>query len=233
MAAEHVFVPLHDQPGRDLGYGPWFLKFCTSVTWRILQARKLWGAVDDFPEPRAADADLALETWRQFLLDERPDVGGFGQQVVLLAPEAFMDHPDLPPIMARYVWRVIAADVGFNEAQAFVFAKMCRLVVVGFVTMPVPWTNTVVHADRGTIQPTRATVPRNFAEYMIDQARVTASAQGQLSPAQRKKLEEFAAANPERVANALGFQAAVEDARLFGKAAFRDNESSDVHIGDV
>jgi hypothetical protein len=79
-------------------YEDWLVKFAVSVSWRVLTYLKYVkddSRIDDsielnrfYKTPLESefhnDADDALETWRQYLLDERNDVGRFSQHILVM-----------------------------------------------------------------------------------------------------------------------------------------------------
>lgn len=65
-------------------YGPWLLKFATSLLWRVLRAAS--ETVDATPPEIKRAASPAEKTWCDFLLDKREHPGPFCQYLFFLIP---------------------------------------------------------------------------------------------------------------------------------------------------
>ena len=131
--------------------------------------------------------------------------------------------------MNRYLLRSVDMDIACNPRSAFVYAKMCRLLVVGFIKTPdtSEWVGTRVDYDKGTIQPRHYHVPGLFGQYLMDRAKKMQALQDSISDKQKNKIGEAIATNPDKVANSESFRAMECDVRLFGRSAFSDYKDAE------
>lgn len=113
-------------------------------------------------------------------------------------------------------------DVPRNVESAFVYAKMCKLIVLGFVQMPEAsgWPGTRVEMGRGTIGPGHRSAPGAFFTYLTDRAQRMARRQASISEHQRKRIAHALRADVDRAAVSESFAAMAQDVSLFGHAAF-------------
>lgn len=221
LTAEQAFLPLHEANATVMGYGQWFGAFCTSLTWRILFAQRLWGGLDGYPEALLDSIHGALECWRAYLLGERGDVGPFEHHVIPLEPIASSMVPGTPANMNRYFMRSVDTDIPFRGDRGFVYAKLCRLLIVGFIRPEGTWAGTRIDYRNGELSPRQYEVPGYLGGYMMGRAEEVQQIQNDISERQRAKGDAFIAAKPDKVAKSESFRAMIEDVRLSGKAAFR------------
>ena len=99
--AERCFVPINGASVPSIAYGPWMLKFATSVSWRVLRSFEAAGCLSEFPSAARTQADLALDAWARFLLGERPHPGRHEQHMILADVIDGSSIPDLPPNINR------------------------------------------------------------------------------------------------------------------------------------
>ena len=136
--AEEIFIPLHEEQDSKFRYGPWLEKFAVSISWRVLTFLKLKNALSSFPSNLIPAIDRALRTWKDFLLDRRENPGRFEQHMVPLGPIIKNNDMDMPPNMNRYFLRSVDIDVAHSPIAVFVYTKMCRILLMGFIEMPNP-----------------------------------------------------------------------------------------------
>ena len=229
--AEEIFVPLHqERANKFIKYGPWLEKFAVSVSWRVLILFKLDGYLSGFPPNLVPAVDKALKTWKEFLLGERPHPGRFEHHMLLLGPiQETTLLTGLPPNINRYLLRHIHTDVAYSETKAFVYIKLCRILLVGFIEMPNPneWEGTKLRVKTGTFQSRDQTyiIPDYLGDYLIESARKTHIVLQSISERQKKRIEEIYMLDLDRAAESESFRAMTYDVMMFGDAAFEQLES--------
>jgi len=228
LFANAVFHPINASSSARVRYGPWLLKFCISVSWRVLSTAKEDGGLNHFSDTQRDAADRALKAWSDFLFDKLPHPGVFEQHLLPLDAIQSYEGGDLPANINRYLLRTVDMDTVCNDRTAFVFSKVGRFVIVGFIDLREPrtWSGTKVHVREGVIEPRSYSLPAKFAEYLIGQARRFAEIHKKISPRQREKIDENMERNLEQLADSESFAAMDHDVRLFGTAAF------DIHRAD-
>jgi hypothetical protein len=225
--AEKVFVPMQSGDMKGVVYGPWLMKFAASVSWRALVYQKHHGGLDHIEARHPGAVDRALETWREFPLGLRSHPGVHEQHMLPFDVVIDSTHPDTPSNLNQWILRTMEIDAACNADSAFVFTKMCRFLLFGFIVMPNSrqWKATKLHVNNGTIGGKQHyRVPGPFGNYFMSRADKFRDLQRNLSPRQQEIVEKSYASNPERVAASESFQAFDADVRLFGDAAFRENE---------
>ena len=134
-----------------------------------------------------------------------------------------------PPNMSRYIARVVEMDVPSTPTSAFVYAKLCKLIVVGFIQMKYPqeWINTRVSMTEGVVKPEDRGLPTNFGLYIGDRARRMAEMYEQMSAKQKGKIWNTTMNKADRAANSDTFKAMQHDVAVFGRAAFAEDPERD------
>ena len=221
--ANEIFHPLNNGLIEKITYGSWFLKFCASVSWRVMNLVLEEKDISHYPETLQESALKAQKIWKEFLLDKRQHPDRNEQHFLPLDAIASFTDPNMPPNINRYILRSVDIDAVWGGKSAFVYSKLGRFIILGFIEMPQPrqWVGTKVHVKHGVVGPSSYTVPIQFGEYLMDKARRFADVQGRISEEQNRKIEEAYRKDMDRAANSESFRAMSEDVRLFGRKAFR------------
>lgn len=223
--AEQVFLPIHSASTEIVQpkYGPWALKFATSIAWRAL----LWvqeGGLERFSPTDLCEADAASRTWREFMLDERPHPGRFEQHILPLDTPEQISGGYFSPHLSRYLLRAVSVDVIGARSYCVVHAKLCRLVMVGFLRVETPrkWKGTKLHVKTGRVGSPEYHIPASLIQYWNDQANKMGQAlYGGMSERQRQKVADaLQRLPPEQVAGSEVFRALRTDIRFTGSRAF-------------
>lgn len=222
--AQEIFVPLHE--GRKVSaYGPWLLKFCVSISWRILTYFKECLDLDHFSEDLLRSADNALDVWQEVLLDKRPHPDRCEQHMLPLRGFiADRSDPELPSNFNRYVSRSIDIDAACSKSQAYVYAKMCRILLIGFIEMNnrERWRDTKIHVKNGTLEKQHYRIPIDIRNFMYYKARRMQKIGRTMSGRQWGKVGQDYRRNLDKFPNSEMFNAITQDFILFGDDAFDD-----------
>lgn len=223
--ARCVFRPYHSDTSAVMSYGPWLAKFCASVCWRVLFVFRGLG-IKNFSDSQNSLASEALRTWGNFMRDRAPNPGRFELHLLPVDLIADATGSELPPNMNRYLARAVEMNAVSSNKSAFVYAKLCKLILVGFVQMPNPreWVGTRVAMKHGVIRPDRRGAPSGFGQYLADRARKMAALQATMSARQKGKISTTMRADVDRAAASESFEAMSQDVWMFGRAAFDDPE---------
>ena len=174
--------------------------------------------------------DKALDVWADFMFDRRPHTGKNELHILPLGVLKSAYFPELPTNINRYLARAIDMDVVCSNQIAFVYVKMCQLIVVGFIENPYPreWQGTRVAIKQGTFgHQKHYVVPQKFGVYLTNRARRMARLYSGISPKQLAKIEEAFRLNAERASKSEGTRALEADIRMFGQAVFDEDIESD------
>ncbi len=222
--AKEIFVPLHEG-GATKVYGPWLLKFSVSISWRILTYFKECLDLNHFSEDLLRSVDNALNVWQEFLLGKRlhPDKC---EQHILPFRGFISDRsdPDLPSNFNRYVSRSVDIDAACSKTHAYVYAKMCRILLVGFIEMShrERWRDTKIHVKKGTLEKQHYRIPMVIRDFMYYKAQRLQEIQRTMSGRQWNKVGQDYRKNLNKFQNSEMFNAITQDFILFGEDAFDD-----------
>lgn len=222
--AEKLFYPYVKGSSR-ITYEDWLLRFCVSVSWRVLRFYKEETQLDKNYGPEAleriAEADT---TWRRFLLGQLPHPGRFQQHIIPFEAIASISNPkvDLSPNLNRYLMRTIDMDLCRSKTTNFVYCKLPRFAILGFIhdERPNQWQGTKVRLKQGRIEPQRYKLPFVFFEYLNGKARRETELSAGISPRQLEKIEQTFRANVEKFVGSDAFVAMQNDIEMFGDDAF-------------
>jgi hypothetical protein len=220
--ANHIFHPLTQGTTDTALYGPWFLLFCVSVSWRVLVFYIDNDYIERVPAALRPDVHRAERAWREFLLGCLPRPGRHEQHFVPLGTIRNCTYSDIPTNINRYFLRVIDMDIANNGNTAFVYTKIGPFVILGFIAIPFAkqWHGAKVCAGHGRIRPRAYTMPKIFAEYLFTKARKAARMKENISAAQQMKIRAAYMNDLDQAAHSDFMEAMHQDVRLFGYSAF-------------
>ena len=226
--ANELFYSFNKGKADRVSYDRWLLKFCVSISWRVLTLFVEENQLTDFPEELQEETKNALAIWKKFLLDALPHPGPHQQHFLPWdAVEAVTDK-NTPVNINRYILRSIDVDAVRSKSTAFVYSKLGRFMILGFISSKHPrhWEDTMVHL-RGTIQPQRYVLPAWFGDYVYSRARRTRRGLLMaLSERQKEKTRQDSFQDIDRTANSETFSAVDHDVKLFGKRVFEIEEDN-------
>src|SRR5205085_2481308 len=89
----------------------------------------------------------ALTAWQDYLLGRSATVGPFEQHLLFFSPIESTNVLALSPYLNRYLLRTIDMDIVHAGNRAFVYSKMRRIAILGFIEMPdkQEWAATRIH----------------------------------------------------------------------------------------
>lgn len=226
--ATYLFYPYLANPEQQHSYGPWLLRFCTSVSWRVLRYFLEKPAPDDWLPEDAQRSHAVEAVWRDFLMGRIPHPGAHRQHILPFDTIKNGMGGESANIN-RYLTRVIQMDLCRDSASLFTFAKLGRFAIFGIVheARQQGWKGTQIQANAGQIGPRDYTLPGSLWPYLNDKARLTRGALESISDRQRAKIDESFRANVDRFAGSDSFRAMEADVGMFGSAAFRREPPAD------
>lgn len=227
--ATNIFHPTVKGDNSKKGYTYWLLKFCVSVSWRTLTLYLQESDLENFSEELKTKANDALQIWKEFLLDKRPHPDKHEQH--LLPLDAIDKHTldSMPENINRYILRSVDVDAVAGERTAFIYSKLERFIIIGFIEMPNPrnWGGTKVHVKNGTVGPSDYTLPGEFGEYFMGQANKAIEVQKKISDKQNKVIEQTFKKNIDKLADTETMRALSEDMRLAGKVVYSKPDTNE------
>ena len=220
--SEECFVSINSGRARNVTYGPWMLKFATSVSWRVLRVFAANGGLSGFPKHVEIQINDALHEWAQFLLGNRPDPGRHEQHMFVVDVVGGTSIANAPPNISRYLARAIDLDVARNQDSAMSYAKMGKFVLFGFVAMKYPrrWEGTKLHVRHGRFGQHDIELPADVGDFIVERARLAAEKYSQVSERQQTKIRQSYEQDPDRVLRSDTLRAMRHDVLMFGSGAF-------------
>lgn len=226
-----VFYPYKSDSSSRIIYGEWLLRFCVSVSWRVLQFYKEEISLNSLGAGVTSRITEAEAAWKAFLLAQQQHPGPFRQHLLPFDTiESIRSRQDLSPNLNRYLMRTTDMDLCGGETVSFVYSKLGRFVILGFIRQDRPnqWQGSRVHLRTGQIEPRKYTINRGLFDYLNARARLVAELQSGISPRQAQKSDEARRTNVENYVESDEFLAMLNDLRMFGEAAFtRDDLPED------
>jgi len=226
--ANQVFYPFLENSSARRSYGPWLLRFCASVSWRLLRlALEQDRFESEWTPEQVARCREAERVWREFLLGERTHPGDFRQHLLPLDIIA-SGNLDAEPNINRYLTRAIQMDLCHGDTSVFTFAKLGRFAIFGIIRPDKqPWKGSAVQANEGWVGPRDYVLPRALWGYMNEKARQSAHAMRNVSKKQQAKIDEGFRKNIDSFAGSDAFRAMQADVEMFGDAAFTRGKGPD------
>lgn len=225
--ANTVFHPLNKDESMQFSYGPWLLKFAVSVSWRVLSYFVEDRELEHFPDELKIKTNKALSKWKDYLLDRCPHPAQFEQHMMPFDRLESFDYPNMPSNINRYILRTVDIDpVRVGQENGFVYSKMGRVVLIGFIDMPHPrhWKGTKLHVNSGVLGSKHYSLPAEFGEYFVNRARKTSEMNESISSKQKRKIEESYEKDIDRAINSESLKAMDHDVKMFGKKAFETED---------
>jgi hypothetical protein len=219
--ATQAFQQINDDRDTRVAYGEWLLRFCVSVSWRVLSYYRREGKFEHLSEAQRTAADAASQRWSDFLLGRAPHPGTFEQHLVPLDVIEDTNVEGLPENINRYLARAIDMDLPCGNRSAMTFAKLGRFALFGFIVPHrMKWKGTKIHVRNGTLGGrVDYTVPEDILEFFTHRARVHAEIADSISDAQHHKIERAVLGDLERFRQSGTLEAMLYDERMFGPQA--------------
>lgn len=225
--AERIFLPFHLREADQVAieYGDWALKFAVSVSWRVLTFYREIAGLGQFTEAQKQEAASAAKHWKDFLQGAVQNPGRFEQHVIPLDIIESFSGGHWSPFINRYLTRTVDMDVAASERSAFVYSKMGRLLLIGFISgqQRSEWKETRLHVREGSIGGVKQyTVPGNLMQFVNSKAERAAQRLASMSQKQTDLVQQSIREKVEtgEILQSEIVQAMGQDVLLFGSEAF-------------
>lgn len=217
--ATKVFHPWHSGELR-IAYEEWLLKFCVSVSWRVLKFARGRNKNAPYSDEQKTLMDDAEVHWRAFLKGEVPHPAKFEQHLLIFDIVKSTTVPDLPTNFNRFMTGAVTLDIVGSERSVITFAKLGRFMIFGMIQKgPYRWDGTKVHVKHGLLKPEKIIVPAGLLELFKSKAENAALAMSKISSVQRQKINKHVLDNIDAFAESDQFSSIMADALMFGKDA--------------
>ncbi len=220
LFSKNIFHRMNQDNPVQIKYASWFLPFCVSISWRVLNFHEEFEFGSKFPEKYRKRVDHAKTIWKEFLLGQKPHPENYEQHFLPLDAVTHATF-DMPTNINRYIFSAIDTEIFYSDEEVFIFSKLGKLAVLGFIGKPNPklWKGTKVHLNKGYIKPMKRTFSRQFSNFFMKRAGVIADQYSKISSNQKQKITETMSKDPHAT-NSESFKGMSHDVRLFGEDAF-------------
>jgi hypothetical protein len=209
---------------RRVRYDAWLLKFCVSVSWRVLKHCHGHNPNARYTADQLALLGEAEATWGAFLKGDVPHPGKFEQHLVIWDLIEETNILNMPPNINRFLMGAITMDIIGGTRSMMTFAKMGRFMLFGIIQKGSnTWGGTKIYANEGWIEAGKKELPGVLKGFILDRAAMTADHYSAMSDVQHDKMEADAMRDIDRFANSDQFAAMMADADLFGTQAIIRN----------
>jgi len=204
----------------NLHYSEWLLKFCVSISWRVLRFARGRNPNHRYTCEQQALMDQAEQRWRAFLNDEVPHPGAFEQHLLPLGLIESASVPNLPRNFNRFLARAVTLDIIGSDRTVMTFAKLGPFSIFGHIQgQRKDWSGSKVHVRDGSLGPGKYIIPAGILSLLVDKANLVARAMDRMSDNQRSKVDQHIIDNVDAFLASEQFRAIEADARMFGVEA--------------
>ena len=187
--ATKVFHPWHTGEYR-ISYDDWLLKFCVSISWRVLKFLRGRNKEASYTEEQNLLMDQAERRWHEFLCDKAPHPAKFEQHLLIFDNVAETTVPDLPNNFNRFMTGAITLDIVGSDRSVMTYAKMGRFTVFGIIQKgPNKWEGTKVHVKHGLLKPDTFVIPVGLLDLFREKAELISSGMSKISSVQKTKID--------------------------------------------
>ncbi|MEA3031273.1 MAG: hypothetical protein QOG13_2598 [Sphingomonadales bacterium] len=223
--ATKVFHPWH-KGNHHIEYREWLLKFCVSVSWRVLEYALAHGRGHDYSDEQRKLLVKAEQRWKAFLKGQAPHPGKFEQHLLIFDLVESTTITDLPQNFNRFMMGAVTLDIVGSERSMMTYAKLGRFTIFGMIQKgPNEWDGTKVHVNHGTLRAGKTVLPNGLLDLFREKAALASGATEAMSPTQRSKVDAHVRKNLDQFLASEQFASIAADARMFGKDAvvYRDD----------
>lgn len=217
--ATKVFYPWHSDE-RRITYEEWLLKFCVSVSWRVLKFARGKNENASYSDEQKVLMDKAEARWCAFLKSEVPHPANFEQHLLIFDLVATTNIPNLPRNFNRFMTGAVTLDIVGSERSVMTFAKLGSFMIFGIIQKgPNQWHGTKIHVKGGLLKPDKFTIPAGLLDLFREKAENAALTMSKISSVQRGKIDQHIIDNIGDFVRSDQFASIKADAQMFGEDA--------------
>ena len=217
--SSHAFYPAVNENWSG-EYKKWLLKFCVSVSWRVLVSRSEESSKLAFTDEQERSMLSAESIWKEFLLGQSESPRSFVQQIVLWGKITNSTDPKMPQNINRYLSGPIEMDIISTSDFLATFVKLGPFMIFGIVQQgKETWHGTQVKVNGGRIFEAKIKLPHNLLGYIRTRANDILKLSENLSDSQMAQIENDVTLNIPNISNSPQFKSMLADAELFGLEA--------------
>lgn len=223
--SKKLFHPWGDISGQKIVYEEWLLRFCVSISWRVLKYAQDNLDLSHLSAEQQNKAQNACTRWAGFLNNDFPHPGVFENHILPFDGVVSHTIKSAPKNLNRYLLRAVEIDVAADTDEAFTFAKLGSFMIFGFIERPTSkWQGSKVQLKSGVIKPCEYQFPRKLLEYFLSRARKYEAIQSGISGNQQEAIEHDLIKQRHRFLSSGTYEAMRLDEALFGRGALLKGE---------
>ena len=209
---EKIFKPYQDNKleCQKVQYANWMLKFCVSISWRVLSYIEISHSTQHLSEYQAKFTQQALLKWKNFLFDKEHHPGIFEQHLILLDTVIPSDKQQ-SRFLNRYILTSCDYDlVAIEEKTAFVYVKFFKFIIIGLICVEQKSDYAInkIHLNKGNIQvPMDYKMPATIWKYINSRADLLQASKEELSKKQSELIENHICKNQHDFIKSCAFEA--------------------------
>jgi hypothetical protein len=210
-----IFHPYVRDNAYGTNYDEYFRKFAVSVSWRVLAYGQQKLGLKNFRGRHGWQLNDTLETWKDYLLCGRTDIGSHSIHLVPFCGVVEHTMENVPSNINRYLMRAVEMDVVVSDENAFTYAKLGPFILVGLITYPdrAEWMNTEIFTS-GYFGPGGFHAPGMLLRYLFGRCDRLAELEGGLSSRQLEVIQASYEKKRDRFETSQTCDAAVLDMLL-------------------
>ena len=169
------------------------MDFAVSISWRSLVSSVREGNFNEHGGRDMPLMQLALRRWEQYLLGVTDDIGPFEQHIVLIDAPVSTTGIENSFDLGLYSSRGIEFNTMHSPVDAYIFTKLCRVVIVGTIKNYSPqrnWSGTLIEAEGEYRTNEDKIVPKVFFNFMEYAVWLLREARDHVTDRQREIMEE-------------------------------------------
>lgn len=223
--SEKIFHPLLN--GKDnIPYDENFIKFCVSLSWRVLKYHIEYDSDVTFDSETQAKMNIPLQIWKKFLLGEQENPAECELHAYYLGGEIICASIPTSKNFHRYWERSIDTDVISNGNIKFVYTKLPHLLIIGYICLvdKNKWRDTKLHVKNGIFNKT-SVFPKKLWEFIQSKANHHEELKNTMSERQKDKINEsYNQLSRDHIIASETIKSLRKDIRLFGDKSFFEND---------
>lgn len=214
--SSHAFYPAVN--GKWSGeYKKWMLKFCVSVSWRILVSIKGINSSFICSDEQEQSCSVAEVIWKDFLLGRIDNPRNCVQHLILWSKISKSTDAKLPKNINRFLSGPIEMDIVATPDFLATYAKIGPFMIFGIIQPGKQiWKGTQVKVNSGRFFEAANILPYSMFGYIKERAANVSKIYDNLSAAQKRQIEKDVHRNINKIHTTPQFASMMDDARLFG-----------------
>lgn len=213
-----IFHPYNSNTSVKVHYSDWLLRFCTSVSWRVLQYHiNERNALEKATELQKKEMLAASTVWRDFLNNKRVHPGKYEQHLLPMDIIGETSDINTPENINRFILRNIELDIVSSKKTLMTYTKMGKFLLFGhIIPFKQKWRGSKISLNQGTFGSKKYELPMEIADFIFDRARNSSNVYNQISEKQEDKIQEHILNNLDQFRQSDQMKAMLADERLFG-----------------